>query len=274
MKFAELDAVQEVTGSNLLVVDSLNLCFRYKHSQNRNFTNDFISTVQSLAKSYNCSKIVILGDGGSTWRKEVYPEYKANRTKMRESQSKEDAQAFKEFFDAYTRCWDAVPFVKLRFDGVEADDIAAFISTKYTAGNVQLISSDRDWGLLVSPTCSQFSTVTRKEYTFDTFVEHNKVSIEQYISLKCLQGDSGDNVPGVPGIGPKRAEALLDEYGDVFEIMAAMPLPGTAKYIQNLNEFGVDNLERNFKLMSLLDFAEDNIGEQNCKTVLTTLRGL
>ena len=64
---------------NLLIVDGLNLAFRWKHRGNTDFEHEYVRTVQSLAKSYNCGEIVVLGDGGSNYRKSIDPEYKANR---------------------------------------------------------------------------------------------------------------------------------------------------------------------------------------------------
>ena len=53
------------------------------------------------------------------------------------------------------------------------------------------------------------------------------------------------------GVGPKRATQLIEQYGDVFDIMASLPLEGKYKYIQNLNEFGSEGLEAGVKLMDL-----------------------
>ena len=84
--------------------------------------------------------------------------------------------------------------------------------------------------------------------------------LEQYIDLKILQGDAGDNIGKPDGLGPKRAEALLEQYDSVFDM--DFPIPGTQKFIQNLNEFAKDGgIERNFKLMSLLDYYNEAIGD-------------
>ena len=58
---------------------------------------------------------------------------------------------------------------------------------------------------------------------------------EEYISLKCLTGDKGDNVPGIPGIGPKELY-IIKEYGDALNIYDCSPIPSSYKYIQALNE--------------------------------------
>ena len=69
----------KITEANntLLVVDSLNLAFRYKHSGATDFAEDYLRTVQSLKKSYKASNVIIAGDmGSSSYRKAIYPEYK------------------------------------------------------------------------------------------------------------------------------------------------------------------------------------------------------
>ena len=82
--------------------------------------------------------------------------------------------------------------------------------------------------------------------------EHSDFDPEYFLTYKCLTGDKGDNVPGVTGVGPKRATGLIQQYGDVFDIMASLPIDGKYKFIQNLNEFGSDGLEIGVKLMDLM----------------------
>ena len=62
-----------------------------------------------------------------------------------------------------------------------------------------------------------------------------KFDREQYACFKCLTGDKGDNVPGYPGVGPKRAAILLKEYGSAYNIYDSIPIEGKYKYIQEIN---------------------------------------
>lgn len=266
MKFNELELAK---GNKLLVVDSLNLCFRYKQSRRNDFSSEFNATVNSLAASYGCDSIVLLGDAGSKYRKEIYPLYKANRDEKKAKQTPQEKEDFDNFFKAYLHCWDNAPFPKLRFAGCEADDIAGYIATKLKKDfeHIWLISSDKDWSLLTSDKVSQFSSVTRKEYTVDTFEGHQGCEIDDYITVKCLQGDSGDNVPGVPMIGPKRAIELVEKYGSIWDIIEELPISGTAKYIKNLNEFGKEQLALNYELMALGEFNEEMLGEENMEKI-------
>ena len=262
---------QAPTG-NLLIVDGLNVAFRWKHQNILDFKYDYIRTIESLAKSYNAGTIIVCADGGSSYRKEIYPEYKANRKERFAEQTEQEAKEFEmfmaEFSDTLTLIRKKYPV--FHFRGVEADDIAAYITQKIKYDECWLISSDRDWDLLISDTVSRFSTVTRKETTVHNWDEHYDFEIEDYITFKCLTGDKGDNVPGVPGVGPKRAVQLMEQYGTVFDIYDACPLEGKYKYIQAVNE-NAEQLLTNVELMDLVTYSEEAIGEENKKVIQDTL---
>jgi len=262
---------QAPTG-NLLIVDGLNVAFRWKHQNILDFKYDYIRTIESLAKSYNAGTIIVCADGGSSYRKEIYPEYKANRKERFAEQTEQEAKEFEmfmaEFNDTLTLIREKYPV--FHFRGVEADDIAAFITQKVKYDECWLISSDRDWDLLISDTVSRFSTVTRKETTVHNWDEHYDFEIEDYITFKCLTGDKGDNVPGVPGVGPKRAVQLMEQYGSVFDIYDACPLEGKYKYIQAVNE-NAEQLLTNVELMDLVTYSEEAIGEENAEVIHKTL---
>ena len=266
------------SSNTLLVVDSLNLAFRYKHSGATDFAEDYLRTVQSLKKSYKASHVIITGDqGSSSYRKALSPEYKQNRKDKFADQTDAEKAAFELFFEEFTRTLEHIAentdYPVLRFPGVEADDIAAYIVSKKSQlpfDDIWLISSDRDWDLLVADGVSRFSYVTRKEVTLNNWNDHYDFSPEDYISIKCLMGDSGDNVLGVPGIGPKRAVALVSEYGSCYDIAANIPLSGKYKYIQELNKCR-DLLLLNYQLMDLVTYCAEAIGEANTQTIDETL---
>ena len=257
---------------NLLIVDGLNVAFRWKHQNILDFKYDYIRTIESLAKSYNAGTIIVCADGGSSYRKEIYPEYKANRKERFADQTEQEAKEFEmfmaEFSDTLTLLKKKYPV--FHFRGVEADDIAAYITQSAEYDDCWLISSDKDWDLLISDKVSRFSTVTRKETTVHNWDEHYDFEIEDYITFKCLTGDKGDNVPGVPGVGPKRAVQLMEQYGTVFDIYDACPIDGRYKYIQAGNE-NAEQLLTNVELMDLVTYCEDAIGEENKEVINNTL---
>lgn len=270
--------IKNLPKENLLLVDALNLAFRWKHQKTTVFAKEYISTVKSLARSYKCGEIVIAADmGGSLYRREIFPEYKANRKELYANDTAEEKELTRKFFDEYEKSLELCDkeFTLLRYQGVEADDIAAFIvSRRVDLGfdRIWLISSDRDWDLLVDENVSRFSTVTRKEQTIHTW--DNPVPRELYLSYKCLIGDKGDNIPGVSGVGPKRACELLTNYGDILDIADAIPIAGKYKYIQSLNEFGATNLRRNVELMDLSTYCQEAIGRANVSDIITRLAGV
>jgi len=100
----------------------------------------------------------------------------------------------------------------------------------------------------------------------DNWDEHYNVSIEEYISFKCLTGDKGDNVPGIPGIGPKRATDLIKEYGSALDIYDILPLKSSYKYIQSLNE-NAEQLLVNYQLMDLITYCDEAIGSDNISEI-------
>ena len=242
---------------NLLVVDGLNLAFRWKHQKKEFFKVEYLRTIESLAKSYDCGEIVVLGDGGSDYRKSIDQEYKANRKERYADQTEEERQEFMNFLGEFQKCIDLCKekgYLTIKYNGVEADDIAAVIALNREEVGVQdiwMVSSDKDWDLLITENISRFSTVTRKETTIGNWDEHYDFPPEMYLTFKCLTGDKGDNVPGVNGIGPKRASSLIADHGDVFDLMNQLPIDSRYKFMQNLNEFGADNLAKNIELMDL-----------------------
>ena len=276
MAFNLTDKMVNENANATLVVDALNLAFRWKHQGRTDFRYDYQNTVKSLAKSYDCGNIIITADwGSSSYRKEISPDYKQNRKDKFAEQTEAEKLAFEEFFEEFEASLEvlAEDYPILLYKGVEADDIAAHLvkyKEKYDLEYIWLISSDRDWDLLIQEKVGRFSYVTRKEVRLDNWREHYEVTPEEYISMKCLTGDKGDNVPGIPGIGPKRAVQLIRDYGDAMDIYNATPLESRYKYIQALNE-NAEQLLVNYELMDLMTYCDDAIGQDNIANIGSVL---
>lgn len=275
MAFNFSDKLINENANCTLIVDALNLAFRWKHQGRTDFRYEYQRTVLSLAQSYNCNNIIITADwGSSTYRKSISPDYKQNRKDKFAEQSEEEKIAFEEFFEEYEATLEllAEDYTILRFKGVEADDIAAHLvkeKDEYNLEYIWLVSSDRDWDLLIQENVGRFSYVTRKEVTLDNWSDHYEVTPEQYISMKCLTGDKGDNVAGIPGIGPKRAVSLIRDYGDALSIYDALPLNSGYKHIQALNASG-NLILQNYELMDLITYCDDAIGADNVSAIRST----
>lgn len=256
----------------LLVLDALNLAFRWKHTGATDFAEDYLRTVDSLRKSYKARWVIVAADqGSSSYRKEIYPEYKQNRKDKFAEQTEAERQAFERFFEDYQATLEHIrtttPYPVIQFKQTEADDIAAYIVQqikKYPVDHTWLISSDKDWDLLVGEQTSRFSYVTRKEITANNWHTHYDFAHEDYISIKCLMGDTGDNVRGVEGIGPKRAQQLVEEWGTAIDIVANLPISSKLKYIRSLNEQG-DRILLNYKLMDLVTYCTDALGQNTAE---------
>jgi len=277
----ELEMAKEIDeqpeGNNILIVDSLNLAFRYKHIKRTDFAQDYYKTVKSLAKSYAATNIILTCDWGkSSYRKALYPDYKADREAKVALQTEEEKQDFVDFFKGYEEAMDFCKdsFTILKYRGVEADDIAAYL-TEYIYKDVEehiwLISSDKDWDLLLRDNVHRFSYVTRKEYRLDNWHDTYEYPHEMALSIKVLVGGK-DNVTGIPGVGAKRAHTLLKEYGDAFGVYDSIPLPGKAVYIKNTNEFK-ENILRNIELIDKMTYCTEAIGRDNVEDIKGIING-
>lgn len=258
------DKIHTKNYSNVLIVDAMNLAFRWKHQKKLDFELDYLRTVESLAQSYECGKIIITADRGSSkMRKEICPEYKENRKEKYKDQTEAEKLEMEKFFTEYEKTLRTLDnkFLTLRYSQVEADDLAAYIvryREKFNIENIWLISSDRDWDLLVDENTSRFSTVTRKETTIFNWDEFFDFPREEYISYKVLTGDKGDNIEGVQGVGPKRATELIQTYGSAFDLYDCLPIESSYKFMQNLNN-NKELILKNYKLMDLISYCDEAI---------------
>lgn len=258
---AELTQAKEIAqnNNNLLLVDGVNLAFRYLQRKNYNdYTDDYIRTVTSLGKSYGAKRIICCFDSGaSAYRKAMFPEYKQNRKVER---SEEEQERFTQFFNCLSDTVDALPFEHYKFKGIEADDLIAYftknLSKKYD--HTWIVSSDRDLYQLLKENVSIFNMYSRKEIDIDYLEEQFGITPREYSYARMIEGDAGDGITGVEGIGPKRSIALIKEHKTIEGLISKLPLAGRAKYIQNLNN-SIDILQRNEKLINLLDYIDDVI---------------
>ncbi len=282
-------------GNNLLIIDTLNLCFRFKHTlykadevvapewatlddmvevmreelADSYFLESFVNTITSLAASYKAKNIICVADlGSSTWRKEIYPEYKADRAEKYANQSIAEQAIGIVFMEHYRQLLEDLEgqgIAVVCHKGVEADDIAAHIVLNYSDKyeHTWLVTSDEDWDSLVCENVSRFNWMCKstwknitktgprpKEITIDNWSEHYIYDKHLHVPMKALQGGE-DNIIGVSGVGPKRALDLLNKYGSINALLNALPITSSkAAYIKELNS-SKDRIIMNLKLMDL-----------------------
>lgn len=157
---------------------------------------------------------VVFDYSSKTFRNEMYPEYKANR-----SAPPEDLIPQFGLIREATRAFD-LPCLEL--DGFEADDLIATYARLATEAGAEttIISSDKDLMQLVGPAVSLYDPMKDREIGIAEVIEKWGVPPEKMIDLQALMGDSIDNIPGVPGIGQKTAAQLLEEFGDLDTLLA------------------------------------------------------
>ena len=245
--------------NNLLIVDANNLSYRWLQRPNYDsFGADFIRTIQSLSKSYEAARTIVCFDfGKSYYRMDMHEEYKGTRKKPQEE---EEIKKNEAFFAVLNDLPDQLDEEVLKFRGVEADDILAWItqnvSDKYD--HTWIVSSDKDLIQLVDENVSIFNIFGRKEVTKQSLQEDLGLVPSEFMLSRIIEGDKSDNIIGIEGIGPKRAQTLAKEYKTLPNLLDALPIKGRAKYIQNLNA-GVDTLIRNEKLINLKKYCEEAI---------------
>ena len=151
----------------------------------------------------------VFDKGSYTFRNDLYPEYKANR-----SETPED---LRPQFPLVRRAAIAFSTHALETEGYEADDIiATYAKDAEAAGaKVTIVSSDKDLMQLISDKVEMLDTMKNRTLGIEAVHEKFGVGPERVIDIQALAGDSVDNVPGAPGIGVKTAALLINEYGDV-----------------------------------------------------------
>ncbi|MGZ8998555.1 MAG: 5'-3' exonuclease H3TH domain-containing protein, partial [Allosphingosinicella sp.] len=179
---------------------------------------------------------VILDASESTFRNQMYDQYKANRPPP----PPELVPQFPLIRDA-TRAF-SIPCIEL--DGLEADDIiACYAKAALEQGwQVTIVSSDKDLMQLIEPPADgkggldMLDTMRDRRIGTEQVIEKFGVPPSQLGDVLALMGDSVDNVPGVPGIGPKTASKLIQEYGDLESVLVAAPEMKPSKMRDNLIE--------------------------------------
>ncbi|WP_075998238.1 DNA polymerase I [Salaquimonas pukyongi] len=189
---------------------------------------------------------VIFDYSSKTFRNEIFPEYKANR-----SEPPEDLRPQFGLIREATRAFN-LPCIET--EGYEADDLIATYAKEATraGGDVTIISSDKDLMQLIGPNVSMYDSMKDRQMGVPEVIEKWGVPPEKMIDLQALSGDSTDNIPGVPGIGPKTAAQLLEEYGDLETLLARAGEIKQNKRRENLIEHA-DLARISKKLVTLVD---------------------
>ena len=175
--------------------------------------------------------LVVFDASGKTFRNDIYPNYKANR-----SEAPEDLIPQFPVIRKATEAFN-IPYVELM--GYEADDLIASYSRAAQKENmkVTIVSSDKDLMQLVSDNVSMLDTMKNNIVQKGEVYEKFGVYPEKVIDVQALAGDSVDNIPGVPGIGIKTAALLINEYGNLDGLFKNAESIKQKKRRENIIEF-------------------------------------
>ena len=174
---------------------------------------------------------VVLDASGKSFRNDIYPQYKAHRPPAPEDL----VPQFPMIRDA-TRAF-SLPCIEVQ--GLEADDlIASYAHAALAAGwKVTIVSTDKDLMQLIQPGVDMLDPMKSERLGPQAVIEKFGVGPDRLGEVLGLMGDSADNVPGVPGIGPKTAAKLVQEFGTVDAVLAAAPEMKPSKMRDNLVAF-------------------------------------
>jgi len=261
----------------LILVDGTAFLFRsYFSTISQNLTNEsgfptgamfgVVNAIKHLQRKYHDAKLIMVFDAkGTNFRHEMFPEYKANRTPAHDDLIVQIEPLYKIV--------RAMGFHFLCVDGVEADDVIATLSKFANDKGIKTIiaSGDKDLFQLVGENIQQLD-MKGKLFSEDDVKEKMGVRPNQILDLLALTGDSSDNIPGVPSVGPKTAAKWLELYEDINGVKANADKIG-GKVGERLRE-SFDVLELSYQLVKLkfdvklpFNILEDEPGENTTELI-------
>ena len=262
--------------NSILVIDGLNTFLRSFTMINHINPNGhhiggltgFLKSIGYAVKMLNPTKVIIVFDGvgGSNARRNLYPEYKANRHANRMTNysifasKEEENESINNQMSRLIQYLKCLPVTVIGIDGLEADDIIGYLVGKFEnhpeTQSVTIMSADKDFLQLVSNKVQVYSPVKKKIYQPKDVLEEFGVSSYNFINYKILLGDASDNVPGVTGLGPKKLIKLFPELNSNTKVTLESIIEKSAELIKE-NKLYLSVVERrhqleiNNKLMSL-----------------------
>lgn len=185
-----------------------------RQGHNVNAVFGFVNILLKALNAYKPDKLIVAFDKhGHNFRKDIYPDYKANRHGMPDDLAAQ--------MPVLHELLEKLHVSVVEKAGIEADDIIGTISKSF-GGNTYVLSGDRDMLQLVSDNVTVI--LTKKGVSEVEKVDSQNIkelyglSASQIVDYKALRGDTSDNIPGVKGIGEKTATSLLAEYGNLDEL--------------------------------------------------------
>ena len=253
--------------NSVLIIDGLNAFLRSftminhinPNGQHIGGLTGFLKSVGYAIKMLNPTKVVIVFDGvgGSNARRNLFPDYKANRNANRMTnysifQSKEEeTEAINNQMQRLILYLKCLPVSIISVEGLEADDIIGYLTHKLEnfgeTKEINIMSADQDFLQLVSEKTSVYSPTKKRIFKPKDVLAEYGVSATNYINYKILLGDKSDNVPGVTGLGPVKLVKLFPELTGDSKVPLENIITKSAELI-NENKLYLSVVERRHQL--------------------------
>jgi len=247
-----------------LIIDGNNFAWRAgsvlflsnEAGKNVSIAFGMLKMIRSLLEEYNPKKIIVCWDrGGSTAKKEIYPEYKQNR----KSKSLPE-EFYKEIISQISEIQKILPHFGIKQlvrYGIEADDLIGVLCRDLKE-KALVVSSDKDLLQCVEFGSSMLHTSKNKLVDRTNFFDYTGVSPELFVYYKTILGDSGDNIFGLSGFGEVTAKKLVNTFGSWENwYVNGQIIPQVLTSLRKNQKFIATQpdtlpiLERNYKLMNI-----------------------
>jgi len=287
------DTPPRALNDHILVVDAMNTLIRsfsLLKAMNPSGAHvgglvGFLRSLGYVTRIFDPTRVIIVwdGKGGSANRKNIDPNYKAQRATSRithwglyDSKEEETEALIGQLYRTQDYL-DCLPLQQLVLDKLEADDIMAWIAKKASSSNVKkctIVSSDKDFLQLVDDTVQVYAPVKKKTFTKDNIFQELKVLPENYNIVKALLGDNSDNLQGVKGLGIKTIVAefpkLLEEKSSLDYVykISEEKLEGKKIFAKIIHNWA--KVETNFELMNLHETSLDDKEKKYINEIINT----
>ncbi len=266
---------------HILVIDAMNMLIRSfsllkAMSPTGHHIGGLVGFLRSLGyvtRIFDPTRVIVVwdGKGGSANRKNIDPNYKANRATSRithwglyDTKAEETEALIGQLFRTkdYLEC---LPLQQIMMEKLEADDIIAYLAQQADKNNkkITIISSDKDFLQMVNENIEVYAPVKKKTFTADNIEDELKVIPQNYNIVKALLGDNSDGLKGVKGLGiktivsqfPKLVTESNMTLDYVFQVCEDN-LEGKKIFSKIIHEW--DKVETNYKLMNLHESVLDD----------------
>lgn len=248
--------------NTLLVVDGNNICHRARHKydlDNRgtdvSITYGFMHMLFSYMRKFKPNSVVVCWDGGvPQYRRDKLPIYKANRVHIKDGDELEWENFLHQMHEIRDISLPLMGVLSVWRHEIEADDLMYQMVrlSAHAYDKIVVCSGDKDlWQCCKLGDHVIVYTSSNVEITRTDVENHSGCPITEYVTWRALQGDSSDNIPGVKGIGPVRATALLQEYRHLSGVYNAAMDGKLGAIGSNIISFGFNALVNNVYIMTL-----------------------